>query len=75
MPTDSIEAVLKKHTSRLMSLPGVLGTAEARCEGKPCIKVYVTKKSPETLKQIPAAIEGYPVTVQETGEIRPLGPR
>ena len=73
MPEKTIRTVLKEHTASLMALPGVVGTAEGKCDGKPCIKVYVKEKSPEIVKQIPAEIEGYPVTIQETGEIRALG--
>ncbi len=69
-----IETVLKEHTDSLMALPGVVGTAIGECAGKPCIKVYVEKKTPELLKQIPSAIEGYTVAVQETREIRALDP-
>jgi hypothetical protein len=75
MSEKTISAVLKEHTASLMALPGVVGTAEGRCDGKPCIKVYVKEKSAEIVKQIPAEIEGYPVTILETGEIRPLGSR
>jgi hypothetical protein len=72
MPVENIEAVLKRNTGRLMAIPGVLGTAETRCEDKPCIKIYVEKKTPEIERQIPPTIEGYPVVIQETGAIRPL---
>ena len=72
MQEKSIEAVLTEHTSTLMALPGVVGTAQGSCSGKPCIKVYVAEKTPELLKQIPSSLEGYPVEVQETGEIRAL---
>ena len=74
MQQKKIETVLKEHTDSLMALPGVVGTAIGECAGKPCIKVYVEKKTPELLKQIPSAIEGYTVAVQETGEIRALDP-
>ncbi len=70
----TIEAVLKEHTDSLMALPGVVGTAIGECTGKPCIKVFVAKKTPELLKQIPSEIEGYTVEVQETGEFRALDP-
>ena len=69
-----IEMVLKEHTDSLMSLPGVVGTAQGECEGKPCIKVLVAAKTFALVQQIPSAIEGYEVEVVETGEIRPLGP-
>ncbi len=72
MPGKTIEMVLKEHTNDLMLLPGVVGTAQSLCAGKPCIKVYVVKKSPELIKQIPSTLEGYVVEIQETGEIRAL---
>ena len=74
MPEKTIEAVLREHTDRLMSLPGVVGTAQGLCAGKPCIKVYVVKKTPDLVKQIPSTLEGYTVAVQETGEFRALDP-
>jgi hypothetical protein len=68
----SINEVLKEHTGSLMSIPGVVGTAEGRRAGKPCIRVLVIRKTPQLIKEIPSAIEGYAVTVQETGRIRAL---
>ncbi len=68
----TIEGALKAHTDRLIAIPGVVGTAQGLCEGKPCIKVFVAKKTPELLKQIPAAAAGYTIAVEETGKIRPL---
>ena len=70
MPKKAIETVLKEHTDSLMSLPGVVGTGQGQCEGVPCIKVFVVEKTPALLDQIPSAVEGYAVVVQETGEIR-----
>lgn len=72
MTNKSIEQVLKEHTDHLMSIPGVTGTAQGELEGKPCIKVYVEKKTTELEKQIPDEIEGYPVEIQESGVIKPL---
>ncbi len=72
MPEKTIEAVLKEHTNTLMSLPGVVGTAQGECAGKPCIKVFVVKKTSDLLKQIPATLDGYAVEIQVTGEIKAL---
>ncbi len=72
MPKKTIEAVLKEHTNTLMSLPGVVGTAQGECVGKPCIKVFVVKKTSDLVKQIPATLEGYAVEIQVTGEIKAL---
>ncbi len=57
---------------------GLLARAEdcpqSECSGQPCIKVFVVKKTPDLLKQIPSTLEGHPVEVQETGEFRALDP-
>ena len=65
-----IKEVLKEHTGELMSVPGVVGTAQGRCDRKPCIKVFVIQKTPELDKKIPATLDGYPVSIEETGEFR-----
>ncbi|MBI2853970.1 MAG: hypothetical protein HYX87_03500 [Chloroflexi bacterium] len=62
--------VLKRYTAILMSLPGVLGVAEGLYQGKQCIRVFVSKKSPELLRQIPEKVDGYIVRAEETGEFR-----
>ena len=66
------------HLRLLIGTLVAVGFLAAQCSGKPCgkpcIKVYVAEKTPELLKQIPSSIEGYPVEVQEAGEIRALNP-
>jgi len=47
MATKPIVEVLKDHARDLMSIPGVVGAGQGLCEGKPCIKVFVIKKTPE----------------------------
>ncbi len=75
MAGKTIEFVLKQHTDQLMALPGVVGTAIGECEGNPCIKVLVVEETPQLVNEIPPTLEGYPVVIEETGEIRPLHPR
>lgn len=65
-----IEEVLGEHVGQLMAIPGVTGTAQGLCEGHPCIKVFVLEKTPELCRKIPDILEGYPVTIEETGEFR-----
>jgi hypothetical protein len=55
-----------------MSIPGVVGTAQGLCDGQPCIKVLVIQKTPEIEEKIPETLEGYPVEIEPTGEIKPL---
>ena len=71
--TRTLAEALKNLTDRVMSIPGVVGTAEGLCEGRPCLKVFLAKKTPELLQQIPAVLEGYPVTTEETETFRALG--
>ena len=72
MQEKTIEEVLKEHTNKLMSIPGVVGTAQGLCDNKPCIKVYVIKRSLELEQKIPKKIEGFVVEVEETGEFHAL---
>ncbi len=75
MEQKPIEEVLKKYTDRLMAIPGVVGTGIGEFEGKPCIKVFVVKKTPEIEQKIPKVLEGYKVIIEETGEFRALEPK
>ena len=72
MAAKTIEEVLKEYTKELMSLPGVVGTAQGLCDDQPCIKVYVIERTPELDQKIPDVLEGYPVMIEETGRIRAL---
>ena len=72
MPVKAIDEVLREHTKALMSISGVVGTGQGVLKGKPCIKVFVIKRSPGPDMKIPDYLEGYPVVIEEVGEIRPL---
>lgn len=68
-----IEDVLRDHTAEIMSLRGVVGLYQGELEdGSPCIKIMVVAARPELTARIPKSLEGYPVRVDVTGEIRPL---
>ena len=72
MPAKPIEEVLVEHSKAIMSIPGVVGTGQGLHEGKPCIKVFVIKKSAALDQNIPDSLEGYPVVVEEIGEVKAL---
>ena len=57
MPERTIQEVQKEHNNELMAVPGVVGTAIGICNGMPCIKVYVVKKTPELDRKIPDILE------------------
>jgi hypothetical protein len=75
-PKRDINAVLRDHDKQLLAIPGVVGVYVAVLEdGKtPCLKVMLARKTPESERDLPKSIEGYPVVVEVTGEIRPLNP-
>jgi len=72
MTAKTVKEVLQSHAAALLAIPGVVGVAEGRCDGSPCLKVFVAARTPELEEQIPRRLEGYPVVVEETGEIRAL---
>ena len=72
MAARSIEDVLLAYTPRLLTLRGVVGTAQGEEAGRPLILVFVVEDTEALRASIPGQIEGYPVRIQETGEIRPL---
>jgi len=74
IPKRSIEDVHREYAKQLLSQPGVVGTGIGECNGKPCIKILVIKRTEDLVKRIPAALDGFPVVMEETGEIRPLRP-
>jgi hypothetical protein len=73
VPQRDINTVLKAHTEELMKIPGVVGVAIGETEsGVPCIKVLVKEKTAEVIEKIPKDLEGHPVEIIETGEVRAM---
>lgn len=74
-PRRDINDVLRAHDKELLAVAGVVGVYVAALEdGKtPCLKVMLAQKSPEAERAIPKILEGYPVVIEVTGELRPLG--
>jgi hypothetical protein len=68
-----IADVLATHTKALMRVPGVVGTYEGRDrEGGPCIVVMAARLTPELRAAIPNTLEGWPVRIEETGELHAM---
>jgi hypothetical protein len=74
-PKRDINAVLTAHDKELLAIHGVVGVYVGTLKDRrtPCLKVMLVHKNPETERQIPPVIEGYPVVTEVTGEIRALG--
>lgn len=69
-----IAAVLSAHDKELLAIPGVVGVYVGVLDDKttPCLKVMLSRRSPEADRDLPKQLEGYPVIAEVTGEIRPL---
>jgi hypothetical protein len=74
MPQRNINAVLRNHDQELMAIPGVVGVyVGLRADQKtPCLRVMALKKTKDLERALPKSLEGYPVEIEETGEIRPM---
>ena len=71
-PKKTVSEVLRQHTDSLMAILGVVGTGEGAYRGKPCILVFVEKKSTTLMKKIPKTLEGFAVVVRKVGKVKPL---
>ena len=72
MATRPIEEVQQAHTNEWMAIPGVVGTGIGQSEGKPCIMILTTANTERIREQIPSTVDGYPVLIRHTGQIRAL---
>jgi hypothetical protein len=72
-PMKTIDEVIKTYSDSLMAIPGVVGLYHGQDDsGRTCLKVMVRQRTPEVERRIPERIEGYPVIIDETGEIKPM---
>jgi len=72
-PKRHINVVLAAHDKGLLAIPGVVGVYVGTLEDRrtPCLRVMVARKTAESRK-VPQSIEGYPIVIEVTGEIRAL---
>jgi len=73
-PRRDINAVLADHDDRLLAISGVAGVSVGVLDDgrTPCLRVMLVRDTPELRKVLPVSIEGYPIVLELTGEIRPL---
>ena len=64
------EEVLSRHEDRLMSLEDVTGVGITESQGQPAISIMVRQLTPELKAKLPNDLDGVPVKVEVTGEIR-----
>ena len=65
---------LETHAADLMAIPGVQGVAVGLlADGRtPCLQVLITTRTEELEARVPDVLDGHPVVLVESGEIRPL---
>jgi len=74
VPHRSAKSVIEAHAPSLMAIPGVVGVYEgARDDGTVVIRIMVVRRTPELDQKLPRRLDGYPVEIEATGVIRPLG--
>lgn len=66
--------IVASHAEALMAIPGVTGVAVGLLpDGEtPCLQILVTRQTDELEALLPRTVEGHPVVIVESGEIRPL---
>jgi hypothetical protein len=69
MSKKPISQVIKEHRTSLLNIPGILGIGQGGPPHTPHITISVRSQIPGILDSIPSTLEGYPVVIQDTGDI------
>jgi len=67
----TIEQVIEE-ASQWLNLDGVEGIGQGEHGGEPCIVVLISGNKQNLAEKIPKSFKGYPVILEETGEVRAL---
>jgi hypothetical protein len=69
----TIQEVKSKHEDRILSLPGVVSVGIGRNpDGASVIIIGLDGPRPDTVKQLPKVLDGYPVRIEITGHLKAL---
>lgn len=73
-PRRDINAVLADHDKSLLARPGVVGVYVGLMpdEKTPCLVIMLQRADPQLERSLPKQLEGHPVRLEISGEIRPL---
>ena len=67
----SIQEVKAKHEDRLLAMSGVVSVGIGRApDGRSAIIVGLDGPRPQTVKQLPEVLDGYPVRVEIIGPVQ-----
>jgi hypothetical protein len=68
-----ISQVLELHTPTWLNIPGVIGTGEGQDpQGNPAIIIMTNVSAADVQAKIPSEVDGYPILVEEVGDVKPL---
>lgn len=70
----SIRDVMDMHRDTWMDRPEVTGVGVGRCDGEPCIVLYLIRPTDAAERDLPDSVEGYPVRLEVTGRVVPRRP-
>ncbi|MEJ2139857.1 MAG: hypothetical protein P8Y61_10495 [Gammaproteobacteria bacterium] len=62
-----IASIIALHQDSVMQA-GVTGMGESRCDGKPCIRIYLEKDDPALTSSLPEELDGVPVVIEVSGQ-------
>jgi hypothetical protein len=65
-----ISTTIERHSAELLEIPGVVGVAEGVADGRPVVQILVARRTPELASRLPQRLDGHPVVIIESGEIR-----
>ncbi|MCA9500845.1 MAG: hypothetical protein R3B95_10660 [Nitrospirales bacterium] len=74
MDTKTISQVLQEYRTWILKLPDVTGLAQGGTSQNPHITIYLRSHNEKALQQIPRTLEGFTVTIIETGPIQACDP-
>jgi hypothetical protein len=66
----TVNDVIQRHAEALLEIPGVVGVAQGTSEGHSVVQILVERRTPELIAQLPRTLDGYPVVVVQSGELR-----
>lgn len=74
LPMKDINEVLKANTESIMRQKGVAGLyVGLTSDSAPCIRVMIEKEDSLLRAKIPRALDGFPVEIEVSGPIKPMG--
>jgi len=72
LPRKSKDQIFEENRKALLAIPQVAAVALGKDEGNPCILVFVNSRDPKLKERIRGILEGVPVKIIYSGDIKAL---